>query len=61
MYVMAEVQNGVWTGQEPGWDSPINLGAHCLKVHRKRNSKWRKKIKISYEACKWQMDKNVMG
>ena len=30
--VMAEVQNGVWTGQEPGWDSPINLGAHCAKV-----------------------------
>ena len=29
--VMAEVQNGVWTGQEPGWDSPINLGAHCAK------------------------------
>jgi formate dehydrogenase major subunit len=29
--VMAEVQNGVWTGQEPGWDSPFNLGAHCAK------------------------------
>ena len=29
--VVAEVQNGVWTGQEPGWDSPINLGAHCAK------------------------------
>src|SRR3546814_6855517 len=29
--VMAEVQNGVWIGQEPGWDSPINLGAHCAK------------------------------
>ena len=29
--VMAEVSNGVWTGQEPGWDSPINLGAHCAK------------------------------
>ena len=29
--VIAEVQNGVWTGQEPGWDSPINLGAHCAK------------------------------
>ena len=31
--VMAEVQNGVWTGQEPGWDSPFNLGA--LKHHRR--------------------------
>ncbi len=29
--VMAEVQDGVWTGQEPGWDSPFNLGAHCAK------------------------------
>lgn len=29
--VMAEVQNGVWTGQEPGWDSPINRGTHCAK------------------------------
>ena len=29
--VVAEVDNGVWVGQEPGWDSPINLGAHCAK------------------------------
>ncbi|MDF0594580.1 formate dehydrogenase subunit alpha [Psychromarinibacter halotolerans] len=29
--VMAEVRNGVWIGQEPGWDSPFNLGAHCAK------------------------------
>jgi formate dehydrogenase major subunit len=26
--VLAEVQNGVWTGQEPDFDSPFNLGAH---------------------------------
>lgn len=29
--VIAEVQNGVWTGQEPDYESPINLGAHCAK------------------------------
>jgi len=29
--VIAEVQNGVWTGQEPAWDSPINRGTHCAK------------------------------
>lgn len=29
--VLAEVQNGVWVGQEPGWDSPINRGSHCAK------------------------------
>ncbi|MBL8474110.1 MAG: formate dehydrogenase subunit alpha [Rhodocyclaceae bacterium] len=27
----AEVRNGVWVGQEPVFDSPINLGAHCAK------------------------------
>ena len=29
--VIAEIQNGVWIGQEPDFDSPINLGAHCAK------------------------------
>lgn len=29
--VLAEVQGGVWVGQEPGYDSPFNLGAHCAK------------------------------
>ncbi len=29
--VIAEVQNGVWTGQEPDFESPINLGSHCPK------------------------------
>ena len=29
--VIAEVANGVWIGQEPGWDSPINRGSHCAK------------------------------
>jgi formate dehydrogenase major subunit len=29
--VVAEVANGVWIGQEPGWDSPINRGSHCAK------------------------------
>ena len=29
--VLAEVKNGVWTGQEPAFDHPFNLGAHCAK------------------------------
>ncbi len=29
--IIAEVQNGVWIGQEPAFDSPINRGAHCSK------------------------------
>ena len=27
----AVVQNGVWIRQEPVFDSPINMGAHCAK------------------------------
>src|SRR5262245_27620653 len=29
--VIAEVANGVWIGQEPGWESPISRGSHCAK------------------------------
>jgi formate dehydrogenase major subunit len=29
--VDATVENGVWTRQEPVFESPINLGAHCAK------------------------------
>ncbi len=29
--VKAEVKDGVWIGQEPAFDSPINVGAHCAK------------------------------
>jgi len=29
--VDAVVENGVWTRQEPVFDSPINMGAHCAK------------------------------
>ncbi len=49
--VIAEVQNGVWTGQEPAWDSPINRGSHCAKgaavrelVHGDRRLKYPMKL-----------------
>ena len=29
--VLAEVQGGIWIGQEPGFDSPLNNGTHCAK------------------------------
>ncbi|WP_366555876.1 formate dehydrogenase subunit alpha [Aquibaculum sediminis] len=29
--IIAEVQNGVWIGQEPAFASPINMGTHCAK------------------------------
>ena len=31
--VIAEVKNGVWVGQEPGWDSPFN---HGLALRQRR-------------------------
>ncbi len=31
LHLIAEVVNGVWVGQEPGWDSPISRGSHCAK------------------------------
>src|SRR5262247_1669571 len=29
--IWAEVQNGIWVGQEPVFESPINMGTHCAK------------------------------
>lgn len=29
--IWAEVRNGVWVGQEPVFESPINMGTHCCK------------------------------
>ena len=62
--VIAEVQNGVWVGQEPGWDSPINRGSHCAKgasvrelVHGDRRLKYPMKLvdgqwtRISWDAA----------
>jgi formate dehydrogenase major subunit len=49
--VTAEVQNGVWVGQEPTWESPINRGTHCAKgasvrelVHGDRRIKFPMKL-----------------
>src|SRR3954466_930793 len=49
--VTAEVQNGVWTGQEPSWASPLNRGTHCAKgaaireiVHGDRRLKYPLKL-----------------
>src|SRR5918998_5366077 len=49
--VTAEVVNGVWVGQEPSWDSPINRGTHCAKgaairelVHSERRLKYPTKL-----------------
>ncbi len=55
--VMAEVNNGVWVGQEPGWDSPFNLGAHCAKgaaVREHANGERRLKYPMKKSGGKWQ-------
>ena len=54
--IVAEVQNGVWTGQEPGWDSPINLGAHCAKgasVRETASGERRLKYPMKLSGGKW--------
>ncbi|MBY8977839.1 formate dehydrogenase subunit alpha [Rhodobacteraceae bacterium NNCM2] len=55
--VLAEVQDGVWTGQEPGWDSPFNLGAHCAKgasVREHAHGERRLKYPMKLEGGEWK-------
>ena len=55
--VLAEVQNGVWTGQEPGWDSPFNLGAHCAKgaaVREHAHGERRLRYPMKLTGGKWK-------
>lgn len=54
--VIAEVQNGVWTGQEPDYDSPINMGAHCAKgasVREHGHGERRLKYPMKLVGGKW--------
>ncbi|MDP2239273.1 MAG: formate dehydrogenase subunit alpha [Burkholderiales bacterium] len=55
----AVVQNGVWIRQEPVFDSPINLGAHCAKgasirEHGMTHDSHRLKYPMKLVAGKWQ-------
>ncbi|MEP1585325.1 MAG: formate dehydrogenase subunit alpha [Tateyamaria sp.] len=67
--VIAEVDNGVWTGQEPGWDSPFNLGAHCAKgaavrehAHGERRLKYpMKKENGEWVRISWETAINEIG
>ena len=67
--VIAEVDNGVWTGQEPGWDSPFNLGAHCAKgaavrehAHGERRLKYPTKlVDGKWQKVSWEEAINEIG
>tara|TARA_B110000211_G_scaffold77161_1_gene90476 strand:- start:2425 stop:5310 length:2886 start_codon:yes stop_codon:yes gene_type:complete len=67
--VIAEVDNGVWTGQEPAWDSPFNLGAHCAKgaavrehAHGERRLKYpMKKENGEWVRISWETAINEIG
>jgi len=55
----AHVQNGVWIRQEPVFDSPINLGAHCAKgasirEHGITHDSHRLKHPMKLEGGKWK-------
>ena len=55
--VEAEVDKGVWVGQEPGFDSPINLGAHCAKgasVRELAHGERRLRYPMKMVGGKWQ-------
>jgi len=55
----AVVENGVWVRQEPVFDSPINLGAHCAKgasirEHGITHDSHRLKHPVKLEGGKWK-------
>ncbi len=52
--IWAEVENGVWVGQEPAFESPINQGTHCAKGAAMRE------ISIGERRLKYPM-KRVAG
>ncbi|MBN8955990.1 MAG: formate dehydrogenase subunit alpha [Rhizobiales bacterium] len=67
--VTAEVSNGVWIGQEPSWDSPINRGSHCAKgasvrelVSGERRLKYPMKlVNGQWTRIKWDQAINEIG
>lgn len=55
--VYAEVENGIWTGQEPAFDHPFNLGSHCAKgasVREHGHGERRLKYPTKLEGGKWK-------
>ena len=67
--VIAEVENGVWTGQEPALDHPFNRGAHCAKGaairehgHGERRLKYPTKlVDGKWKKISWDQAINEIG
>jgi formate dehydrogenase major subunit len=67
--VLAEVSNGVWVGQEPGWESPINRGSQCAKgaatrelVHGDRRLRYPMKlVNGQWTRISWDTAINEIG
>ncbi|MEO6321493.1 MAG: molybdopterin-dependent oxidoreductase, partial [Polaromonas sp.] len=67
--VDAVVENGVWVRQEPVFDSPINLGAHCakgaaLREHGHGEYRLRYPMKLvngKYERISWDTALNEIS
>ena len=65
----AVVQNGVWVRQEPVFDSPLNLGAHCAKGaairehgHGEHRLKYPMKlVGGKYKRISWEQAINEIG
>ncbi len=65
----AVVENGVWTRQEPVFDSPINLGAHCAKgaaVRENGRGEYRLKAPMKlvngkYQKISWDVALNEIS
>ncbi len=67
--VVAEVQNGVWIGQEPSFEHPFNLGSHCAKGaslrehgHGDKRLKYPlKKVAGQWQRISWQQAIDEIG
>ncbi|AMO37740.1 formate dehydrogenase subunit alpha [Thauera humireducens] len=65
----AIVRNGVWVHQEPVFDSPINLGAHCakgasLREHGHGEHRLKYPMKLvdgKYQKISWEQALNEVG
>ncbi|OIR03490.1 formate dehydrogenase H [mine drainage metagenome] len=65
----AELRNGVWIRQQPVFDSPLNLGAHCAKgasvrEHGHGEMRLKSPMKLvggKYQKISWEQALNEVG